>query len=101
MSAVADLTLPTMATRSRIMRRRDSIALVGASAAWPLAAQTQQPQMKRVGFTSPLEETDPDAIRYLRALQRGLAKQGWVESRVSIAARWGVVTDAQAQQNVA
>jgi putative ABC transport system substrate-binding protein len=83
------------------MKRRDFLALTGAAIfAGPLRSVAQQRQMKRVGFAAVLDETDPDAIRYLQALRRGLARQGWVEPGVSIETRGGA-TAPQAQQNVA
>src|SRR5262245_20059151 len=83
------------------MRRRDFIALVGASAAWPLAAQAQQPQMKRVGYLAPNDSEEQaiatgDGLR--RGIRSGLAKQGWVEPRVSIETRYAGLAGAQIQQ---
>jgi putative tryptophan/tyrosine transport system substrate-binding protein len=62
------------------MRRRDFITLVGGAAAWPIAARGQATgKMPTVGFlngASASEFADQTA-----ALHRGLAEDGYVESR--------------------
>ena len=69
------------------MRRRDLIALVGAtSIARPLDVRAQQPAMPVVGYlgTSTLEATP-----FLSALHAGLKESGYVEGRdVAFAYRW-------------
>ena len=61
------------------MRRREFISLLGAAAAWPVAAGAQQPPMPVVGY---LGLTTAEADAYLIAAFRdGLAESGFVEGR--------------------
>ncbi len=61
------------------MRRREFISLLGAAAAWPVAAGAQQPPMPVVGY---LGLTTAEADAYLIAAFRdGLAEAGFVEGR--------------------
>jgi putative ABC transport system substrate-binding protein len=80
------------------MRRREFIAALGGAAAWPLAAQAQQPGLSRgtaaeptpgplVGF---LNGASPDTYRFnANSFREGLAKAGFMEGRnVRIEERW-------------
>jgi putative ABC transport system substrate-binding protein len=64
------------------MRRRSFLTLLGASAAWPLAARAQQDErMRRVGILTGTTEDNSSARANLTALREGLAKLGWIEGR--------------------
>ncbi len=69
------------------MRRRDLIALVGSTMAWPLAAHAQQAgKVYRVGFLWDSPGAFPDAIE---AFRQGLRDLGYVEGRnIAIEYRW-------------
>ena len=63
----------------KIMRRRDFIALIGASGAWPLAARAQQPTMPRVGYIwIGARGTD---LSQVAGLRQGLKDRGYVLER--------------------
>ncbi|MGB9045398.1 MAG: ABC transporter substrate-binding protein [Pseudolabrys sp.] len=74
------------------MRRRDFITLLGgATAAWPLAARSQQPeQMRRIGVLMNTTADDPQGQARIAAFHQGLQQLGWVEGRnVRTEYRWG------------
>jgi putative ABC transport system substrate-binding protein len=69
------------------MRRREFIALVGATAVWPLAARAQAPPMPVVGVLF----SDSPYIRTSRiaAFRKGLGEEGFVEGgNIAVEYRW-------------
>jgi putative tryptophan/tyrosine transport system substrate-binding protein len=64
------------------MRRREFIALLSGSAAWPLMARAQQAdRMRRVGVLMAYGETDPEAKALLAEFTQGLSELGWTDGR--------------------
>jgi putative tryptophan/tyrosine transport system substrate-binding protein len=73
------------------MRRRDFIkGIVGAAAAWPLAARAQQAaRMRRVGVLMPTDADDPEGQARMAAFLQGLQQWGWtVGGNVRVDIRW-------------
>ena len=70
------------------MRRRQFIAGIGGTAAWPLVARAQQrDRMRRVGVLMPYIERDTDAR--LSYFVQGLAQFGWIGGRnLRMDVRW-------------
>jgi putative ABC transport system substrate-binding protein len=73
------------------MNRREFIAGLGGAAAWPLAAHAQQgDRVRRIGYLTPLDETDPVAKSEVSAFTQALAGIGWIDGRnVRMDLRWG------------
>jgi putative ABC transport system substrate-binding protein len=73
------------------MKRRDFITLLAGAAAWPLAAQAQQPAgMRRIGVLTAFADNDAEAQANITAFRQSLEKVGWIEGRnLAIDYRWG------------
>jgi putative ABC transport system substrate-binding protein len=70
--------------------RRDFIALVGAAAAWPLAARAQQgDRVRRIGVLLPGEENDPVPTTFVSAFTQALTHLGWTDGRNVRMEAWG------------
>jgi putative ABC transport system substrate-binding protein len=73
------------------MRRRAFIKLLGGAAvAWPVSGHAQPERLRRVGVLMVVAETDPDAKRFVEALETRLDVAGWYKGRnLTIIYRWG------------
>jgi putative ABC transport system substrate-binding protein len=74
-----------------MIRRREFIAGLGGSAAWPLAARAQQGnRVRRIGVLVPGDENDPPYKSRVSAFTQALADLGWADGRnVRMDLRWG------------
>src|SRR6266436_9678673 len=72
------------------LKRREFITLLGAAAAWPLAARAQQPeQMRRIGVLSSLPEDDTESVARRAVFEQTLQGLGWAAGRnLRIDYRW-------------
>src|SRR5262249_52744682 len=72
------------------MKRREFITLLGAAAAWPLAARAQQGErVRRIGVLLRWASDDPEGQARIGAFLQGLQQSGWIIGRnIRIDARW-------------
>ena len=64
------------------MKRREFIAGLGGTVAWPLAARAQQgDRVRRIGVLAPGDENDPEGKRRYFAFTQALADLGWTDGR--------------------
>ncbi len=85
------------------MRRREFIKLVGSAAAWPVAAQAQQPdRVRRIGVLMNLAPEDPESPVRVAELLKGLQELGWVDGRnLQIDYRWAAADVASVRERAA
>jgi putative ABC transport system substrate-binding protein len=60
------------------MRRREFIKIIGAAAAWPLAARAQQPKVPTIGV---LVVGSPGSEKFWRLFREGMRELGYVEGQ--------------------
>ena len=70
--------------------RREFVALLASTAAWPFAARAQHSErMRRIGVLMGLVANDPEAQSRVAAFENGLRELGWVKGHnLSIEYRW-------------
>jgi putative ABC transport system substrate-binding protein len=85
------------------MRRREFVSLLGAAAAWPLAASAQQSErVRRIGVLLPAAADDPEFQARLGAFLQGLQQSGWTIGRnVRIDTRWATTSVADIRRHAA
>ena len=73
------------------MRRREFIAGLGSTAAWPVVGWAQQPErVRRIGVLMSNDENDPLPKAQVSAFTQALADLGWTDGRnVRVELRWG------------
>jgi putative ABC transport system substrate-binding protein len=84
------------------MRRREFIAGLAGTAAWPIAADAQQgDRVRRIGVLVLTAEDDPQGKDRTAALEQELEKLGWrVGRNLQINYRWGIVEPERARTSV-
>jgi putative tryptophan/tyrosine transport system substrate-binding protein len=72
------------------MQRRELLSVLGAAAAWPLAARARESdRVRRVGLLIGWTESDPDLRGFVAAFVEELARLGWIDGRnARIEQRW-------------
>jgi putative ABC transport system substrate-binding protein len=70
------------------MRRREFLGVLGAAAAWPLAARAQE-GARRIGVLMHAAADEPEAQSRLAAFLQGLQQAGWTVGRnIQVDTRW-------------
>ncbi len=72
------------------MKRREFIAALGSTPAWPLAARAQRPQrLRRIGVLMASAESDSEELSSVAAFVQQLHELGWADGQnVRIDYRW-------------
>ncbi len=78
------------------MRRREFIAGLAGTTAWPFAAHAQGERARLIGWLLTLSEDHPEGQARIKAFREGLAASGWTEGRnLHIEYRWGATDPAR------
>jgi putative tryptophan/tyrosine transport system substrate-binding protein len=85
------------------VRRREFITLLGGAAAWPIAAQAQQPErVRRIGVLLPASSGAAEFEPRIGAFLQGLAVLGWnIGRNVRIDTRWATNDAAEIRRHAA
>jgi putative ABC transport system substrate-binding protein len=89
--------------RTKLLRRRQFITILGGAAVWPLTARAQQRERgRRIGVLMGYAENDPEAQAQFAAFYNEFQKLGWTAgSNVRIDIRWAPPADADLMQRFA
>jgi putative ABC transport system substrate-binding protein len=82
------------------MRRREFLGVLGAAAAWPVVARSQEAGVvRRIGVLMARKQTDPEGLKQFAALRLGLRDLGWVLGQtLQVEARWTEGSPIKAMQ---
>src|SRR5262249_1477213 len=85
------------------VKRREFITLLGAAAAWPLAARARQGErMRHIGILLPGAADDPEYQARVGAFLQALGQLGWSIGRnVRIDTRWAAANAAEVRRDAA
>jgi len=85
------------------MTRREFIALLGGTAAWPLTARGQQSERVRlIGVLLPIAKDDPEYQPWISAFRQALQDLGWIEGRnIRIDIHWATGNPAEIRKQAA
>jgi hypothetical protein len=73
-----------------MMRRREFITVIGAAAAWPLAARAQQDaRVRRIGMLSEFSEAQMQPM--ISAFRQQLRQFGWKDESIAIDSRFAII----------
>jgi putative tryptophan/tyrosine transport system substrate-binding protein len=76
-------------------RRRFTMLVGGAAAAWPFTANAQQKRMGQIGVLMSAPENDPEFQGYLVTFREQLKNLGWTEGRnIRFDYRWAALDEA-------
>jgi putative tryptophan/tyrosine transport system substrate-binding protein len=72
------------------VRRREFIAGLGSTVAWPVMGRAQQAErMRHIGVLMSVIQEDPGGAADVMAFRQGLAELGWIEGRnIDVQFRW-------------
>ncbi len=85
------------------MRRREFIAGLSSTAAYPLAARAQQPErMRRIGVLLPTAKDDLDYQPWVGAFVKTLEELGWIDGRnVRVDIHWATANAVEIRKQAA
>jgi putative tryptophan/tyrosine transport system substrate-binding protein len=84
------------------VRRREFIMLLGAAAAWPLAARAQREErMRRVAALMAWTESDPGYRSWFNIFVQRLSQLGWANGQnVRIDQRWAMAKSIESSHSL-